>query len=159
MSCAASHAVPADDQQRIWLASYPRSGNTMLRYLLNQVFDLKTTSLYDGDTRLFGAVAGVPELVGHYDRGAVGHGSGGPSGYAFVKTHEPPIDSGPAIYIVRDGRSALVSYMHYLRRAEGVAVDLPSIIKGEVWPGSWSELFSGGLYRHVPGRWFSVTRN
>ena len=112
----------------------------MLRYLFNQVFDLKTTSLHDGDTRVFGAVAGISDLIGHYDR-AAGADVAAMQDLQLIKTHEEPTDTGPAIYIVRDGRAALVSYMHYLRQVEGVSAELPAIIRGEVWPGSWSDHF------------------
>jgi len=33
----------------------------------------------------------------------------------FVKTHSPPEDDQPCIYVVRNGRLAILSYYHYLR--------------------------------------------
>ena len=39
-----------DQHQTIWLASYPRSGNTFLRIVLAQVFGLKTASVYENLT-------------------------------------------------------------------------------------------------------------
>ncbi len=37
----------------------------------------------------------------------------------FVKTHQLPGDNSPAIYLVRDGRDACVSYAHYRVDFEG----------------------------------------
>ena len=34
---------------KIWLASYPRSGNTLLRTILNHCFNLKSASFYFSD--------------------------------------------------------------------------------------------------------------
>lgn len=47
------------------------------------------------------------------------------SQWCFLKTHEMPgEDSWPAIYLVRDGRDALVSYAHYVLYEErGIAPD------------------------------------
>ena len=39
-----------------------------------------------------------------------------------IKTHEPPATNDPAIYIVRDGRSVIVSYFHYLNTVESQRV-------------------------------------
>lgn len=35
----------------LWLASYPRSGNTLLRLIMNRVFGLQTASAHDGEIR------------------------------------------------------------------------------------------------------------
>jgi len=52
----------------VWLASYPRSGNTALRVLLNRVFGLETLSLYDDRTDI-GASEERARLVGHRSHG------------------------------------------------------------------------------------------
>jgi hypothetical protein len=50
----------------IWLASYPRSGNTFLRIILNDVFGIKTSSWTgDGDDRVFSSRPGIIDAVGH----------------------------------------------------------------------------------------------
>jgi hypothetical protein len=82
----------------IWLASYPRSGNTFMRIVLHEVYGIKS-STYHRETRY--------PLDENYDK------------YPVVKTHllphqlvpdEPDI---PAVYLVRDGRDALVSMAHH----------------------------------------------
>src|SRR3546814_7459149 len=52
---------------------------------------------------------------------------------------EPPTDDAPAIYVVRDGRSSIVSYWHYLQTFGNYQVDLKDVVLGNVPFGSWSE--------------------
>lgn len=46
----------------IWLALYPRSGNTFFRLLLKAAFDQSTFSIYDD--KLFDAI-GASQEIGH----------------------------------------------------------------------------------------------
>jgi hypothetical protein len=126
----------------VWLASYPRSGNTLLRTMLYRHFGVRTFSLYD-DHADIGADPKLAELVGHRSHGMK------PQDFAamasadtrrfFVKTHGPP-DNGEdkAIYVVRDGRAAAVSYFHYNRDILKWHVSLTQVITGDAWAGSWS---------------------
>ncbi len=131
----------------IWLASYPRSGNTFVRVVLNDVFGIKTPSLSgEGDFRVFSSRAGVVDAVGHQQT------TGIPADLVrmaqrsqeltIIKTHEPPATDDPAIYIVRDGRSAIISYWHYLHDVEHMATPIESIIDGDVYAGAWSDHFA-----------------
>src|SRR5262249_55477466 len=53
--------------------------------------------------------------------------------------HElPTADSHRTIYMVRDGRAALVSHYHYLRDIRGIKTSLADVIKGTNAP-SWSQ--------------------
>ncbi|NBW74168.1 MAG: hypothetical protein EBR34_00040 [Sphingomonadaceae bacterium] len=114
----------------MWLASYPRSGNTFLRVLLNAGFGTKVGSKYDEDYSAFSEAFGT----------ALGRAS--PDLFRIVKTHDIETDAQPAIYIVRDGRAAIVSYYHYCRRFE-FERSLESIIDGQTPFGSWSSHFGG----------------
>lgn len=128
----------------IWLASYPRSGNTLLRLILHRGFGHTTWSLYDDKFDL-----GRNDAAGK----AIGHRLHGKSPAAFlaearaskdtyiVKTHEmPPADQGEkVIYVVRDGRAAVVSYWHYRRRIADCRDELlEETVAGTVWGGLWS---------------------
>jgi hypothetical protein len=131
----------------IWLASYPRSGNTFARIILNRVFDLKTLSWSDdGDSRVFDCKPGMAEMAGHENcirRGEQLIFEAQNSNKLYIiKTHEAPLTDDPAIFIVRDGRSALVSYYHYLNEIENYRVTMNTLIDGQVYPGSWSQHFS-----------------
>ena len=108
----------------IWLASYPRSGNTLLRTILNDCFDVVTGSKYpEADTyaphrQLIGLERGLPSRL--------------------MKTHDHPTDDAPAIVSVRDGRASVVSYWHFLGDYSE-PVDLRNVISGSVGFGSWSD--------------------
>lgn len=96
----------------IWLASYPRSGNTFFRILLKQIYGINTYSIHNDP--LFDKLKGSAEVVGHkklemnYEKMATS------KQIFFVKTHNLPYDNYPAIYLVRDGRDSLISYAHYI---------------------------------------------
>jgi hypothetical protein len=89
----------------VWLASYPRSGNTFVRVLLHELYGLSTYSIY-GPADTYGPAANRPlPTMRQMRRAAAVH---------VVKTHDLPREDHPALYVVRDGRDALVSYAHYL---------------------------------------------
>lgn len=102
----------------VWLASFPRSGNTLTRTILKQVFERESYSVYD-DSHDLGADPEIAAAVGH-----VRHGERWDDAYRrltdddalhFVKTHEPPQDAARAIYVVREPVACFVSLRHYLR--------------------------------------------
>ena len=103
----------------VWLASYPRSGNTLARIALHHLYGLETGSLYPDRVLV---EAGAAETVGHVAGPAPLEAWAGDGALHFVKTHEPASDDGPALYVVRDGRDALVSHAHYMAT---YAADLP----------------------------------
>lgn len=82
----------------IWLASFPRSGNTFFRNIMYQVYGLESSS-YHQET-----VVTVDENF---------------ESYPIVKTHLLPdqlpnrLQSAKSVYLVRDGRDALVSMAHH----------------------------------------------
>jgi hypothetical protein len=57
---------------------------------------------------------------------------------AAIKAHEAEDPGGKAIYIIRDGRAATVSYYHWLGEI-GAGTPLSSIILGEMAGGGWSQ--------------------
>jgi sulfotransferase family protein len=95
----------------VWLASFPRSGNTFLRIVLHRLYGVRTSTVYDVD--------GVAErlgkdLIGFTDRaGSLSDMRADVEPY-FVKTHrqrDADVDEDDrAICLVRDGRDALVSW-------------------------------------------------
>lgn len=88
----------------VWLASYPRSGNRFFRWVAkarygmperDKNFPPKEGALKGELIRTLEQVVALPEPV-------------------LVKTHEfPTDDTFPAVYLVRDGRDAVVSYTHF----------------------------------------------
>jgi hypothetical protein len=129
----------------VWLASYPRSGNTLLRTILLKCFGLTTYSLYDDLTDI-GSRAEFSSIVGHASHGLDQqsfHKAAAESDQTyFVKTHDRPPDKAKAIYVVRDGRSTIVSYYHYRKDfSSDETTSLEDIIVGDCMYGSWSDHF------------------
>lgn len=110
----------------VWLASYPRSGNTLVRMLLDRVYGIPSYAGYEEKAPVTHAprpefqmwVSPMPETPGPGK-------PDGPDSLRFIKTHGPPADDAPAVCIVRDGRDALVSYAHYLRCFDPAASGQP----------------------------------
>lgn len=126
----------------IWLASYPRSGNTLLRIILKSVFQQRTFSKYN-DVNDIGADARTAEEVGH-----LGLTAAWDEAYKtmlagehlhLVKTHDAPEDSGKAIYVVRDGRSTCRSFHHYMKDFPFLAMEytVRDVVAGFTPFGSW----------------------
>ncbi len=129
----------------VWLASYPRSGNTLARIILNSVFRLRSASVY-GDPRDIGSDTALSDTVGHIE-GALDEDAiaelRADSATHPIKTHEMPNETMSAddrvIYIMRDGRDAIVSYFHYLNKfGSGPPRSLEHVAAGAAPFGSWS---------------------
>jgi hypothetical protein len=134
----------------VWLASYPRSGNTFFRILLHQLHGLATHSVYSiapagaeppEDTRVLAALVGQSEIECDLDALKAD------PGWHFVKTHDlPGNDDSPAIVLVRDGRDAVLSFAYFLLKAvygignpskSELESTLESVILGDAF-GGWS---------------------
>lgn len=136
----------------VWLASYPRSGNTLLRTILKQTMDLGSYSdelmpaldFTEAATNEFGHLLMDEPWDAFYDRASA-------STAVFpVKTHLPPRDSQPVIYVLRDGRQSLVSYSNYHRKFfPEHPGGLMNLVLGDDYYGGWTE-------HHA--QWFSGTR-
>jgi hypothetical protein len=124
----------------VWLASYPRSGNLLTRQILARAFGCLSASEYPEGGDELAAQLGVTFRL-PYDGSAedlIAAARASPD-RVFIKTHGPPRDDSPAIYILRDGRAAVVSYRHFLGDSEGLHdLSLAQVIRGEVGFGSWS---------------------
>lgn len=126
----------------VWLASYPRSGNTFLRTILKKVFEVES---YSDEKK--------PEEVWKLDveKNVIGHKEFDVSWHDFyqmardseekffIKTHLAPMDDSPAIYVVRDGRNALLSYYYFMQKYFPEARrSLFQLIAGYDYYGRWS---------------------
>ena len=84
----------------------------MLRTILFHCFGLRSASLYPRD------LGGKPELerkVGHVEHSADGSVDLGGQPIHLLKTHDGPQDARPAIYVIRNGRDAVLSYYRFGR--------------------------------------------
>lgn len=128
----------------VWLSSYPRSGNTLLRTIIKGCFDINSYSDepvdYESEFRT------NPELIGH--REVEGEWSffyqkaTSVKKIIPVKTHLPPKDDQPYIYVVRDGRSAIQSYRKFTADYNKIEKPLAALIFGDDAYGDWSTHYS-----------------
>ena len=93
----------------VWIASYPRSENSVFRRLLDKVYGVPTNTIY-GERRRSLQFSGSDTTLKKMAES---------SRPFFLKTHEKtPADDSPAIYLVRDGRDWMVSYAHFVLHEE-----------------------------------------
>lgn len=114
----------------IWLASFPRSGNTFFRNVLYEVYGIESSTYHQDDQR---------DLEENYDD------------FTVVKTHMLPnqlpshIKNAKSVYLIRDGRDALVSMAHHRKDIVDIGSDfynnlLLAIMSLEgSYFGGWSE--------------------
>lgn len=127
------------------LASWPRSGNTLLRAILWHCFGLRSASRYEECGSLLqnkkrADLVGAVPLPDHPHYAALAQ----QQGIIPLKTHhkDPWISQFPAIYVVRDGREACVSYWKYWQNCRASGNDakrLIDFIQGDLHFGSWSD--------------------
>jgi hypothetical protein len=133
--------LPPQGISPVWIASYPRSGNTFLRILLQNIFGLVSYSLYriEGDTHpdpSADALEESPYLPANWRKRISNDAT---AALTLIKTHDPPDDEHRAIYLIRDGRPAIHSYYHYTLKYAFEKLSLTEVIAGACQFGSWSE--------------------
>lgn len=122
----------------VYLVSFPRSGNTWLRYML--------TALVRGDRVDAEAVEAIIPDIHHSDPGR--RPSAGP---VWVKSHTPAWRAPEAariVYLVRHGLEATRSYYRYLVLRGRLRPDEPigSFLRtDDIWPCSWARHVEGWL--------------
>lgn len=124
----------------VFLVSYPRSGNTWMRYLLANLLQ----PAVDWNITNIGTI--VPPVY-----------KGIPEDYVetkprILKSHEPFCEEYPrAIYLYRDGRDVSVSYYDFYVKLEGYQEDfvefLNRMLQGDLPYGSWQDHVSSWLFR------------
>lgn len=122
----------------VFIASFPRSGNTWMRFVLADIFA--------GERISFRSVEEIMPGVGHHE-GAPGYARGGGR---LIKTHEPwRPEYRRGVYLVRDVRDVLMSYyrMHQSLQPD-LALDtfVDRFVRGQVdGYGSWQDHVEGWL--------------
>lgn len=126
------------DRDDVYIVSFPRSGNTWLRFLL--------TALVHGDEVDAALVdRTVPDI--HHSDPSVRPGVGP----LWIKSHMPSSEAPSdirVVYVVRRGLDAMTSYHRYLQARRRLAedVDLSRFLaEDDVWPCRWAEHVGGWL--------------
>ncbi len=141
-----------------WIASYPRSGNTLVRTLLKQCFGVDSFERELSGKRLLSAA--VHDLIGHRFIEQTGardwedfyREASRTAEPVFVKTHRPPEDDQPAIYVLRSGRAAVLSYFDYLGWAfPDAGRSLVDLIVGNDSYGDWTSHYRSWAPDRRPG--------
>lgn len=124
-----------DAGRDIFLASYPRSGNTWLRAIIYTILNGGT------GPRSVGALNEmVPDAHLRLTRKEVL-----PRPFHVVKTHDPyrPSVARKAIYVLREPKAVCLSYLGYVTSNGTEDLDAAAFagdwIAGRVWPCSWNE--------------------
>ena len=115
-----------------WIASYPRSGNTYLRTILNHCFGLKSGSIYAQD---LGGNKQLEQYVGHIEHNSRGGIEFTGQNIPLVKTHELNSNADRAIYILRDARPTALSLFKFYK----ASIPLEQIILGNHDWGKWCD--------------------
>ena len=123
----------------IWIASYPRSGNTLTSQLIYRCFEYKTYEKYNNFgkyikigtrsqiIRLLGLIKYDLEWKDFYQQAKDSEE------IFFIKTHDAPEDNSPCIYVVRNPYHATESFYSYHR----------DVLKKECL---WEDLISGSVF-------------
>ena len=114
------------------LSSYPRSGNTFLRTVLYQCFNLKSGSVYGNE---FYGNKKLENYIGHIEHNEDSSITFPEGQLAIIKTHGENIPNSPVIYVIRDGRAATVSLWEFYGRKTSIS----DIIEGNHRFGKWSD--------------------
>ena len=128
----------------VWLASYPRSGNTFFRVILNSIFDIKTHSIYD-DKGDIGADEKTSDVVGHkfLPKNFNIEKARESAKIFYIKTHElldnRVDDKDKVIYLIRDGRESTLSFTKHQNTYSNQNKSLTDTIYGNTFIGGWGE--------------------
>lgn len=138
--------MPKPRFESVFVASYPRSGNTLVRSILWNCFGLRSNSRYTEDGTLLSSRE-ISNMVGSVLADTVHEVKAliAKQGMLPHKTHDISASEQdmPAIYIIRDGREVVCSYLGYeQRRVKDGVVTMEEVIRGQVEFGSWSDHIS-----------------
>ena len=144
-------AIEPDD---VFIVSYPRSGNTWVRFLVGNLIASSPTTFANVDERVPDIYKTDIETLSRSQRPR------------YLKSHETVDSRYPTvIYVVRDPRDVLVSYYHYKMRlnripdGHSIAGFAKGFIKGSLDSfGSWADHVSGWLNSREGSSGFLLVR-
>lgn len=115
----------------VYIIGFPKSGHTWMQYIITSlVYGISPSLLRDSIVQEF-----VPDMhVRTFYKRYIER--------AFIKSHDLPNQSYKnVIYLVRDGRDAMISYYHMLKDIAKPSITLEEMIKDNkgLFPCAWSE--------------------
>lgn len=115
----------------LFLVSYPKSGNTWVRFILSNLLNDNPDKIVDFHT----AVEFVPEVGVHLEQ------LNALQSPRIIKSHAPYVSEYPhVVYLVRDVRDVYVSYYHYLRKSSSPDQSFSEFLRDEtIWPCLWND--------------------
>ena len=131
--CAATGMRPIDDfnPDDVLIVGYPKSGNTWMQYLIaSAVYGIDVTAAPDALIQDL-----VPDV--HFKRFFKRYFP-----VTFFKSHFlPRPDYRKVVYLVRDGRDAMVSYLHFVEGQTGGKIDFLALVQAKegLFPSKWHE--------------------
>ncbi len=129
----------------VWIASYPRSGSTFCRLVVNRLYGFQSKGIEDPRTKWTSPVHALGiiqindlsiEEMEETDE------------LYFLKTHNlQQLGGAPAFYLLRDARDSLISYAHYVKDVldnDNSAGDLHTVLRNLILEkrspyGRWSD--------------------
>ncbi len=132
----------------IWIASYPRSGNTLTRQILKRCFGKDSYSVYTEGKVEPGPLA---KLTGHKvhgsSEGELLEAARADAQPWFIKTHRCEDTNERVIYVVRDARAAMASYQHFQLAINGITFPLQQFVVGARPLENWSRHIEWAMCR------------
>lgn len=116
----------------IFVAGYPKSGNTWFQNLITGVL-YGADPFYAPDTLVQYAVPDVQQIHPYYKRF---------QDPMFFKTHYlPQPEYRRVVYLLRDGRDVMVSYLHHLAALQGKPLDFLDMVQtgAGLFPCKWHQ--------------------
>lgn len=124
------HPINFTDKNDVFIASYPKSGNTWMQNMISSMLLNSTTNI---SPRLVSEIVPDVHARKYYKR---------IFNTMFFKTHsKPKPEYKKVIHLVRDGRDVIVSLYHYLKLNNNKGVSLDKLINEQdsFWSGKWHE--------------------
>lgn len=148
---APAWGVPNPRDSDVYLVSYPKSGNTWMRYLMAYAIWPKLAEI-----DLIEMAAYMPSFGLKHDSDMM-RDPNSPCNqlkHRIIKEHKPYNQLARkyikrAIYIARDGRDAMVSYWHFCNQRDGTAIPFSEFLERSAKPehsyGAWKDHVTGWM--------------
>lgn len=138
-----ANTPPPIHDDDLFLVSYPKSGNTWMRFLLANLLRSQAAAASDEPIDFHSAVRYVPEYELHTDEVNAAERP------RVLKSHTPYNSEFPrVVYLVRDPRDVYVSYYHYMRKRLPADTGISAFIRMDgLHPCHWHGHVAGWVDR------------